>query len=114
MTGPTALHHITDQEEFAAMKVPEPRKLSSGKWFIQLRLGGESIPVSDYSKKECIKQAQLIKAGYLAGKRQKATEQEPEAPTLQQAVDNYIAKRANTLSPSTIRGYRIIQRRRTR
>ena len=91
------------------MKVPEPRKLSSGKWFIQLRLGGESIPVSDYSK-----QAQLIKAGYLAGKRQKAAEQEPEVPTLQQAVDNYIAKRANTLSPSTIRGYRIIQRCRTR
>lgn len=100
------------QEEFVTMKVPEPRKLSSGKWFIQLRLGGESIPVSSYNKKECIKQAQLIKAEYLAGKRQKAAEQEPEAPTLSESIDNYIAKRTNTLSPSTIRGYRIIQRHR--
>ncbi len=89
------------------MKVPEPRKLSSGKWFIQLRLGGESIPVSDYNKKECIKRAQYIKAEYLAGKRQLATTQ---SPTLSEAIDSYLAKRSNTLSPSTIRGYRIIQR----
>lgn len=94
------------------MKVPEPRKLSSGKWFIQLRLGGESISVSDYSKKECIKRAQLIKAEHLAGKRQQAEEPPPEAPTLREAVDSYIGKRSNTLSPSTIRGYRIIQRHR--
>lgn len=94
------------------MKVPEPRKLSSGKWFIQLRLGGESIPVSDYSKKDCIKQAQFIKAEYLAGKRQKAAEPAPEAPTLSEAIDSYIAKRSNALSPATIRGYRIIQRNR--
>jgi len=94
------------------MKVPEPRKLSSGKWFIQLRLGGESIPVSDYSKKDCIKQAQFIKAEYLAGKRQKAAEPAPEAPTLSEAIDSYIAKRTNTLSPVTIRGYRIIQKNR--
>lgn len=94
------------------MKVPEPRKLSSGKWFIQLRLGGESISVSDYSKKECIKQAQFIKAEYLAGKRQRAAKPAPEAPTLSEAADNYLAKRSNTLSPSTIRGYRTIQKHR--
>ena len=94
------------------MKVPEPRKLSSGKWFIQLRLGGESIPISNYSKKECVKQAQFIKAEYLAGKRQKAAEPEPEAPTLSEAINHYIAKRSNALSPATIRGYRIIQRNR--
>ena len=51
------------------MKVPEPRKLPSGSWFIQLRLGGESIPVSSTSKQVCIKEAQAIKAEYLAGKR---------------------------------------------
>lgn len=94
------------------MKVPEPRKLPSGKWFIQLRLGGESISVSDYSRKECVKQAQFIKAEHLAGKREKAREPKPEAPTLHEAIDGYIAKRTNTLSPVTIRGYRIIQRNR--
>ena len=94
------------------MKVPEPRRLSSGKWFIQLRLGGESIPVTSHSKKECVSQAQFIKAEYLAGKRQKAEEQVPQAPTLHDAIDSYIAKRTNTLSPVTIRGYRIIQKNR--
>jgi integrase len=94
------------------MKVPEPRKLSSGKWFIQLRLGGESVSISDYSKKECLRQAQLIKAEYLAGKRQKQMNPAPESPTLSEAVDRYIAQRSNTLSPATIRGYRTIQRNR--
>jgi len=91
------------------MKVPEPRKLSSGKWFIQLRLGGESISISNYDKKECVKLAQLIKAEYLAGKRQRAENPEDESPTLNCAIDNYITHRSNTLSPSTLRGYRMIQ-----
>ena len=50
------------------MKVPEPRKLQSGTWFIQLRLGGVSVPVSATTKKECIRQAQLIKAEHQSGK----------------------------------------------
>ena len=94
------------------MKVPEPRKLSSGKWFIQLRLGGESVSISDFSKKECLRQAQLIKAEYLAGKRQKQMNPAPESPALTEAIDRYISQRSNTLSPATIRGYRTIQRTR--
>jgi len=39
-------------------------------------------------------------------------EPEPESPTLTCAIDSYIAHRSNTLSPSTLRGYRIIQRTR--
>ena len=46
------------------MKVPEPRKLKSGTWFIQMRLGGESIPVSAPTRTECVKQAEKIKADY--------------------------------------------------
>ena len=34
------------------MKVPKARKLSSGNWFIQLRLGGESIVFDDYADGE--------------------------------------------------------------
>lgn len=90
------------------MKVPTPRKLKSGTWFIQLRLGGESVPVSARTKTECVQQAQLIKAEYKAGKR---LEKRSES-TLSQNIDAYIEKNSNVLSPSTIRGYRMIQKHR--
>ena len=93
------------------MKVPEARKLPSGTWFIQLRLGGESIPVTAASEKACIREAQSIKADYLAGKRKpKEQEEEKETVTLAAAMDNYIKSKDNTLSPATIRGYRKIQK----
>lgn len=94
------------------MKVPKPRRLPSGSWFIQLRLGGESIPVTSTSKQVCIKEAQAIKAEYLAGKRAPKPEPLPEVPLLTVAIDNYLDKKSNTLSPSTIRGYRAIQKHR--
>ena len=70
------------------MKVPTPRKLKSGTWFIQLRLGGESVPVSARTKTECVQQAQLIKAEYKAGKR---LEKRSES-TFSQNIDDYIEK----------------------
>lgn len=93
------------------MKIPNPRKLKSGTWFIQLRLGGESIPVSARTKKECITKAQLIKAEYKAGKRVRE-EKKPNAPTLSEAIEAYIARRKAALSPSTVRGYTVIRRTR--
>lgn len=83
------------------MKIPEPRKVSSGKWFIQLRLGGESISISNWDKSACIKEARAVKAEYLAGKRVGAGSREaPPAPTLTEAIDAYISQRSNTLLPS--------------
>ena len=89
------------------MKVPEPRKLESGTWFIQLRLNGVSVPVSASTEKECRRAAELIKAEHRAGKRQ--IQKVKSDPTLRQAIDEYIKARSNTLSPATIRGYRYIQ-----
>ena len=94
------------------MKTPTPRKLSSGKWFIQMRLAGQSITVSHFDKKACTREAQAIKAEYLAGKREIAAEQPTKLPTLSEAIDAYIAERSNTVSPLTIRGYRTIQKHR--
>lgn len=91
------------------MKVPEPRKLSSGMWFIQLRLAGESVPVMGLTAKECKDAATLIKAEHLNGKRRQKVSS--ASLTLSEGIDNYIAARSNTLSPSTIRGYRYIQKR---
>lgn len=98
------------------MKVPKARKLPSGAWFIQLRLGGESIPITAGTEKECIRQATLAKAEYRAGKRQPSVSEpegaEEKLPTLSDAIDTYIKGRSNTVSPATIRGYRVVQRNR--
>ena len=97
------------------MKIPKARKLPSGTWRIQLRLGGESINVNARTEKECVRLAQITKAEYLAGKRQAPPESEPEAeklPTLREAIDDYIKGRSNILSPSTIRGYEYIKKHR--
>ena len=91
------------------MKVPDPRRLPSGNYFIRLRLGGEDIGVTAPTAKEATRKATLIKAEHLAGKR-KAPPAQPR--TLRQEIDRYIAARSNTLSPLTIRGYRIIQKNR--
>lgn len=88
------------------MKVPEPRKLKSGTWFIQLRLGGESIPVTAQTKTECRHLAEKIKADHRAGKRVRSTKADL---TLGDAIDQYIESKRNSLSPSTIRGYKIIR-----
>lgn len=91
------------------MKVPDPRRLPSGNYFIRLRLGGEDIGVTAPTAKEATRKATLIKAEHLAGKR-KVPPAQPR--TLRQEIDRYIATRSNTLSPLTIRGYRIIQKNR--
>lgn len=94
------------------MKVPKPRKLKSGMWYIQLRLGGGNIMVHGTTEKKCIKEAQLVKAEYLAGKRKAVLSGADKLPTLSRAIDSYIAKRDGILSPATIAGYRVIQRNR--
>ena len=88
------------------MKVPEPRKLKSGSWFIQLRLGGQSIPVTASSAKECRRQAQLIKAEHMAGRRRALRSE----LTIGELIDAYCDKYEHVLSPATIRGYDAIRR----
>lgn len=91
------------------MKVPEPRRLKSGNYFIQLRLDGQSIPITESSPTACKNQAQLIKAEYLAGKR-KINKSDL---TLKQAVEAYISrKETQGKSPETVRGYNVILRNR--
>ncbi len=89
------------------MKVPEPRKLDSGTWFIQLRLNGVSVPVSASSEKECRRAAELIKAEHRAGKR---TVQKPDNDTtLAQAIDKYIKSRKNRLKDRSVEQYEYIR-----
>lgn len=96
------------------MNIPKARKLSSGKWFIQMRLGGESVSVSDFDKKKCEQEAKYLKAQYQAGKRTPKEDARLviESKTLTEAIENYLKSKSNTLSPSTIRGYKAIQKNR--
>ncbi|MCQ2408807.1 MAG: site-specific integrase [Oscillospiraceae bacterium] len=91
------------------MKVPEPKKLPSGNWFIQMRLGGESISVTRSTAKECKRAAELIKAEYRAENR---ANQGRGSITLEKAIEKYCADKENALSPATINGYYCIKRNR--
>lgn len=92
------------------MKIPKARKLNSGTWFIQLRLGGKSMSVNAATEKECTRKAQLIKAQYLAEHSQ--DKNLTNELTLGQMLDNYIKKKRTSASPATIRGYTIIRNNR--
>lgn len=96
------------RKQKAQINVPDPRRLPSGNWNIQLRLGGKSISITDPDAKACYARAVAIKADH-------AESHEPTVRselTLSEAIDKYISARSAVLSPSTIRGYRVIQRNR--
>lgn len=91
--------------------IPKIKQLPSGAYNCYMRLKDAdgtvrniSITEPDYATVEA--KAKAIKSGIMEAGKQ------PRHLTLTQAVDNYISERSNTLSPSTIRGYRIIQRTR--
>lgn len=91
------------------MKTPKPRRVSSGQWYINLRLGGESISITEPTKAACVRAAQLVKAEYLAGKRIRSTQ---DTATLGEIIDAYILARSRVLSPATVRGYTQIRQNR--
>lgn len=82
------------------MKVPKAKKVSSGNWYIRMKLGGEVINITRPTEKAAQKAAELIKAEYRNGKNLCVDQK-----TLSDAIDDYIEKRTATLSPLTIRGY---------
>lgn len=93
------------------MKLPTPKKLPSGNWFIRLRLGGEDIPILTATKDECINQARAIKAQYKVDKRIERTSPKQEQ-TLEKIVRAFIDSRKPVLSPATIVGYETIKKNR--
>lgn len=90
------------------MKLPTPQQLPSGNWFIRLRLGGQSVPVTEPTRAACVRAATLIKAEHIAGKRQIRRSER----TVGELIDDYIERYKDVLSPSTIRNYQGIRRNR--
>ena len=93
------------------MKVPKAKRLPSGSWHIQLRLGGQSISVTEPTEKLCIQKAQIIKAEHLAG-RDISKNMDRSVRTLDKLLETYINAKRPVLSPSTVRGYEAIRRTR--
>ena len=85
------------------MKIPKARQLPSGKWFCRVRIDGQDIAITRDTEKEAVAEAMAVKAGI------KDAAKKPKRKTLTTAIDEYIDARRNIISPSTIRGYRIIQ-----
>lgn len=86
------------------MIIPKARQLPSGQWFVQLRIGGQSVPVTQDTEDKAVSMAMSIKSGLLRP-AEKADEM-----ILTKAIDSYIESRSNVLSPCTIRCYRSLQR----
>ena len=85
------------------MKQPVPRKLPSGNWFVQLRIGGQSISITEPTRDKCLARAMAIKTGLIEKRRH------PDPLTLGEACDAYISLRENICSPTTLDGYRKIR-----
>ena len=88
------------------IKVPTPRKLPSGSWFLQVCVKGKRISVTEDTEQACIARAVALKQELLQPVSRKTE------PTLSTCIDHYIEGRQNVISPATIRGYRSIQRNR--
>lgn len=82
------------------MKVPKAQKMSSGNYFIRMRLGGQEITVTRPTEREAVAEAMAIKAGIMRQNNQ------PQNITLASAYERYISAKDGVLSPSTIAGYK--------
>lgn len=89
------------------MKTPKAKKLPSGSWFVRVRVNGQDIGITRDTEKAAVAEAMAIKAGI-----KEARKTEKSATTLREAVDQFIEQRRVSLSPATIRGYRLIQKNR--
>ena len=84
------------------MKTPKANKLPSGSWYVRVKVHGKQIAITKPTKREAEAEALRIKLG-----DKKAPSK--ERVTLSEAIDRYIEARETVCSPSTIRGYRVIQ-----
>lgn len=98
---------VKTRRKAAELKIPKAQQLPSGSWFIRLRLGGKSIPITENTERACIEKARAVKANLLDAKKTSASSR-----SLGSLLDDYIEKNEGALSPATLRGYDIIRRNR--
>lgn len=89
--------------------MPKAKKLPSGNWRVQLFVGYDENQKRVYKSftSEDKKKAEYEAAEYAINRKK---ENSSENLSFKKALDRYIENKSNLLSPSTIRGYRIMQR----
>lgn len=87
-------------------KRPTPRKLPSGRWNCEVMVDGQRYSVTDEDKDICQAKAMAIQAGAME------KEEKQKALKLKDAIDAYISSKNNSLSPSTVRVYEIMKKKR--
>lgn len=95
----------------AAKLKPKPELLPSGRWRCRVMVDGEKASALGDTPEEANAKALAMKAGLVELARTEAENKKGHI-TLHDAIDRYISARENVLSPSTINGYREIQRNR--
>lgn len=90
------------------MYIPKPKPLPSGSYRIQITINGERMSITRDTEQECYTEAMALKTAELENRETKKAQ--GKNLTLSQAINNYIEIRTNTLSPSTIGGYKYIQK----
>lgn len=83
--------------------MPKAKKLPSGMWRCQASVNGERRSFTAFTAKE----AELMALEWQTGKKEKRN---PGNVTVDDMLTEYIGQRTNIVSPSTIDGYRKIQR----
>lgn len=99
------------RKKAAKLSNPKPEELPSGSFRCQLRVNGKKINVTDKDPEVAHAKILAMKAGLIQDAKE-AAEQKGGNITLTKAIDLYINARSNVLSPSTINGYKEIQRNR--
>lgn len=97
---------IRERKKKDVIKVPTPKKLPSGSWNIVLRAEGQSV--TEPTEALCLARARAIRAGFLEQKKEAAA----RGLTLREAIDAYLSEYGKQMSPSTIRGYEAIKKKR--
>lgn len=86
------------------MKLPKPKKLPSGQWFIQVMVDGMRKSRAFDTKQEALYWASGLKTKSIEDSRS------PRRLSVGEAVDRYIETKSAVISPSTVSGYKQIRR----
>lgn len=90
------------------IKVPEAKPIPSGSWRCRVQIEGKRQQFVRDTKEEAEEAARQAVAAITAG----VAEEKKKAATVGSCIDRYIFDRESILSPSTIRGYKIVRKSR--